>query len=61
VQMNNVMSQYDRDRNPGQKGTGRNRAAIGIYYYEEVWQDDKDATNRGTEPATVLAASSGDL
>ena len=61
VQMNNVMSQYDRDRNPGQNGTGRNRAAIGIYYYEEVWQDDKDATNRSAEPATVLAASSGDL
>ena len=51
VQMNNVMSQYDRDRNPGQKGTGRNRAAIGIYYYEEAWQDDKDATSGSVDPA----------
>lgn len=40
IQLNNVMSQYDRDRNPGQQGTGRNRAAVGIYYFEETWPDD---------------------
>lgn len=29
------MSQHDRDDNPGIGGTGRNRAGIGIYYFEE--------------------------
>lgn len=29
------LAQHDRDTNPESKGTGRNRAGLGIYYFEE--------------------------
>jgi hypothetical protein len=33
--MDKWLSRHDRDRNPDQQGTGRVRAGIGIYYFEE--------------------------
>ncbi len=35
------MSKYDRDSNPDVKGKGRKRAMIGIYYYEEDWEEEQ--------------------
>jgi len=41
--MDKWLSRRDRDRNPAQQGTGRVRAGIGIYYFEEdVKQRSKD-------------------
>lgn len=34
------LSQYDRDVNPSINGTGRKRAGIGIYYFEEDTQEN---------------------
>lgn len=34
-ELDRLMATHDRDVNPGAAGTGRHRAAIGIYYYEE--------------------------
>jgi hypothetical protein len=33
--LDGFLSATDRDRNPGVKGTGRVRAGVGIYYFEE--------------------------
>ena len=33
--MDGWLSRHDRDVNPSLKGTGRMRAGIGIYYFEE--------------------------
>jgi hypothetical protein len=33
--MNNRITQFDRDTNPSLKGNGKNRAGIGIFYFEE--------------------------
>ena len=33
------LSKYDRDINPKAEGTGRKRAGIGIYYFEEDFED----------------------
>ena len=38
-----LLSQHDRDNNPSVSGTGRHRAGIGIYYFEE------DSTEEGRE------------
>ena len=35
-----LLSQHDRDNNPSVSGTGRNRAGIGIYYFEEDTGDE---------------------
>lgn len=43
-EMDGWMSQYDRDINPSTPGTGRRRAGIGIYYFEE------DLTEKGDTP-----------
>lgn len=39
-ELNRWMRQHDRNVNPDVKGTGRKRAGIGIYYFEEDAQDD---------------------
>lgn len=35
-ELDSWLSQHDRDNNPSVSGTGRHRAGIGIYYFEEV-------------------------
>ena len=35
VKFNQWLREHDRDSNPGAKGTGRVRAGVGIYYFEE--------------------------
>jgi hypothetical protein len=39
--MNQEMVKCDRDSNPDIKGQGRKRVMIGIYYYEEDWEEKK--------------------
>ena len=39
-EMNRWLRQHDRDTNPKAEGTGRKRAGIGIYYFEEDVQED---------------------
>lgn len=39
-EMDRWLSQYDRDVNPSISGTGRKRAGIGIYYFEEDTQEN---------------------
>jgi hypothetical protein len=34
------LSQHDRDNNPAVPGTGRNRAGVGIYYFEEPYREE---------------------
>lgn len=34
------LASKDRDTNPASKGTGRMRAGVGIYYFEEPWNGD---------------------
>lgn len=34
-------SKHDRDTNPAVTSTGRKRAMLGIYYYEEDWNEDE--------------------
>jgi len=36
------LARHDRDTNPAVAGTGRNRAGVGIYYFEEPYSE-KDA------------------
>ena len=51
------MSTRDRDVNPGISGTGRVRAGIGIYYFQEKYREGK----RKDEPSgdrSVLVGSS---
>jgi len=36
------LAQHDRDTNPEIKGTGRNRAGLGIYYFEEPCAEEED-------------------
>ena len=38
--LDRVMSRHDRDANPDAVGTGRHRAVLGIYYYEEPMDED---------------------
>ncbi len=38
------LSQRDRDINPSSKGTGRKRAGIGIYYFEDDTQEEGEKT-----------------
>jgi Family of unknown function (DUF6502) len=37
------LSRFDRDVTPNSEGTGRARAVLGIYYYEEVDKSETDA------------------
>lgn len=41
--MDRWMSARDRDVNPGVPGTGRNRAGIGIYYFQENYREGGEA------------------
>lgn len=41
--INKLFSRHDRDSNPSVKGTGRLRAGIGIYYFEEDFEDGGDS------------------
>ena len=41
--INKLLSRHDRDTNPNVKGTGRLRAGIGIYYFEEDFEDGGDS------------------
>ena len=36
------MSHYDRDQNDNVFGTGRKRAVLGVYYYEDDVPEEKD-------------------
>lgn len=40
------LAAHDRDRNPGQPGTGRKRVGIGIYYFEEDFDEEKRTEKR---------------
>ena len=40
--MNSEMASHDRDGNPGVDGTGRKRAGISIFYFEEDLNDKTD-------------------
>lgn len=35
------LAQHDRDTAPGSKGSGRNLAGLGIYYFEEPYSDEE--------------------
>ncbi|MFQ5937243.1 MAG: DUF6502 family protein [Acidiferrobacterales bacterium] len=37
--MDRWMAEHDRDTRPNVKGTGRKRAGIGIYYFEEDFEE----------------------
>jgi hypothetical protein len=36
------LAQRDRDVNPTVEGTGRNRAGVGVYYFEEPYSDEEN-------------------
>lgn len=40
-QLNRWLAERDRDSNPTVKGTGRNRAGLGIFYFEEPVRDEE--------------------
>lgn len=40
-ELDRLMSQHDRDANPSVKGTGRRVAGVGIYYFENDFQEEK--------------------
>ena len=40
-ELNRYLSQHDRDSNPDAAGTGRKHAGVGIYYFEEDYQEEK--------------------
>lgn len=40
--LNAWLAEHDRDTNPGVTGPGRNRAGVGIYYFEEVLDEKQD-------------------
>jgi hypothetical protein len=40
--LDRFLSKYDRDDTPAVKGTGRYRAGLGIYYFEEPYQKEDD-------------------
>jgi hypothetical protein len=40
-ELNRWLRRHDRDTNPGSGGTGRKRAGIGIYYFEEDVREDR--------------------
>lgn len=39
-QLDKWLSQHDRDSHPSATGTGRNRAGVGIYYFEEPYREE---------------------
>ena len=43
-ELDSLLAQYDRDNNPTVSGTGRHRAGIGVYYFEE---DTGESTSAG--------------
>jgi hypothetical protein len=45
IKFNGWLATHDRDSNPQAKGTGRMRAGVGIYYFEEAVADP--TTNKG--------------
>jgi len=40
--MDRSMSERDRDVNPKVVGTGRKRAVVGIYYFEEDYRGENE-------------------
>ena len=42
-QLDQWMAARDRDVNPTMRGTGRKRAMLGIYYFEEDFREDDQA------------------
>jgi hypothetical protein len=47
-ELDRMMSRHDRDINPSSKGTGRKRATIGIFYFEEdAKPQDKETRHEG--------------
>jgi hypothetical protein len=43
LQLNDWLAKHDRDATPSVGGTGRNRAGLGIYYFEEPLKDRDDS------------------
>jgi hypothetical protein len=41
--MDRWLAIHDRDTNPAVTGTGRNRAGMGIYYFEEPYSEEEEA------------------
>lgn len=39
--LDRVMADHDRDANPKVEGTGRHRAMVGVYYYEQPYEEDE--------------------
>lgn len=39
-QLDRWLARHDRDSNPSAGGSGRNRAGLGIYYFEEPYRDE---------------------
>lgn len=47
-ELDRLMSGHDRDANPSSKGTGRKRAMLGIFYFEEdIEPHDKEKRHEG--------------
>lgn len=42
-QMDHWMATRDRDENPAVQGTGRKRAMLGVYYFEEDYKEERQA------------------
>jgi len=41
-QLDEWLARHDRDTHPAVPGTGRNRAGIGIYYFEEPYEEEEE-------------------
>lgn len=41
IELNDWLARHDRDTNPQAQGRGRNRAGLGIYYFEATFEDEE--------------------
>ena len=50
------MAAHDRDANPKIEGTGRYRTVVGVYYYEEAYQEEEEALQALSRPQRTRRA-----